>query len=157
MDRDDRVECLSEDECLRLLATVPLGRVLYTAHALPAVLPVAFEVAPDGRLVLALRRGAAVCRALDDTVTAFQADLLDAVTLAGWSVVVHGRSELVSDPAQYERLVRWGPRAFADGGEPMFAMITPELVGGRRTLPAGRAVGAAEPTAGRTPTAPPDM
>ncbi|WP_371478277.1 pyridoxamine 5'-phosphate oxidase family protein [Kitasatospora sp. NBC_00315] len=138
MDRDDRVECLSEDECLRLLATVPLGRLVYTAQALPAVLPVAFEVAADGRLVLAVRRDARVCRALDDTVTAFQADRLDPVTRGGWSVLVHGRSRLVSDPATHERLLRSGTWSWAPEDEPVFVTITPELVGGNRLRPVRR-------------------
>ncbi|MET9611611.1 pyridoxamine 5'-phosphate oxidase family protein [Kitasatospora indigofera] len=143
MDRDNRVESLSEEECLHLLATVPVGRVVYTAHALPAVLPVAFEVTADGRLVLALRQGVTVRRALDDTVAAFQADLLDAATRTGWSVLVHGRAQVVSDPALHDRLLRTGPRPWEDGAEaaePMFVLIPPELVSGRRQLPLGRAM-----------------
>ncbi|MFC9328040.1 pyridoxamine 5'-phosphate oxidase family protein [Kitasatospora sp. NPDC057015] len=140
MDCESRTESLSEEECLHLLGTVPVGRVVYTAHALPAVLPVAFEVAADGRLVLAMRRGADVSRALDDTVAAFQADHLDEATRTGWSVMVHGRAQVVTDPALHERLRRTGPRPWVREAEPMFVTICPELVSGRRLLPSGRAV-----------------
>ncbi|MBB4945625.1 nitroimidazol reductase NimA-like FMN-containing flavoprotein (pyridoxamine 5'-phosphate oxidase superfamily) [Kitasatospora gansuensis] len=139
MDRDDRVETLSEAECLHLLRTVPIGRVVYTEHALPAVLPVAFEVAPDDRLILGLRAGSSLSRALDGTVAAFQADLLDPVSRSGWSVLVHGRAEVVRDEAEYRRLLRSGPQPWIGGGQQrMFVRITPELVSGRRLLTAGQ-------------------
>ncbi|WP_441249038.1 pyridoxamine 5'-phosphate oxidase family protein [Kitasatospora sp. McL0602] len=135
---DTRVDTLGEDECLSLLSTVPVGRVVYTEHALPAVLPVAFEVAADGTLVLALRAGSTVTRALDGTVAAFQADQLDPATQTGWSVLVHGRAEVVRDPVLYEHLLHEGPRPWVDGREQVFVVLTPELVSGRRLLPAGK-------------------
>lgn len=136
MDRDDHVEPLSEADCLRLLRTVPVGRVVYTEHALPAVLPVGFEVTADGRLVLGLQAGGATVRALDGTVAAFQADRLDPVSRSGWSVLVHGRAEVIRDRAEHQRLVDGGPCPWVGGdGEQLFVRITPELVTGRR-LPA---------------------
>ncbi|GAA0689134.1 pyridoxamine 5'-phosphate oxidase family protein [Kitasatospora atroaurantiaca] len=138
MDPEDRVETLSEAQCLSLLGSVPVGRVVYVEHALPAVLPVAFEVASDGRLVLALRArsdGSGVTRALDGTVAAFQADELDPATRTGWSVLVHGRAEVVRDPDLHERLLRTGPRPWVSDREQLFVLITPELVTGRRLLP----------------------
>lgn len=140
MDRDDRVETLGEAECLRLLGTVPVGRVVYTEHALPAVLPVAFETAPDGRLLLAVRRDSSTARALDGTVVAFQADVLDPVTRTGWSVLVHGRADVLRDAEQVRRALRSGLRPWVGDPDPMFVTVAPELVGGRRLLPHGRAV-----------------
>ncbi|MER8182069.1 pyridoxamine 5'-phosphate oxidase family protein [Kitasatospora sp. NPDC094015] len=134
MDRDDRVEKLGEAECRRLLSTVPVGRVVYTAHALPAVLPVAFESAPDGRLVLALREGGTVSRALDGTVAAFQADQLDPAARSGWSVLVRGRTEVVRDPARYGAILAGGLAPWVRGGAPMYVLLTPELITGRRVL-----------------------
>ncbi|MEE1787399.1 pyridoxamine 5'-phosphate oxidase family protein [Streptomyces sp. SP17BM10] len=139
MEPDDRVETLSETECLRLLSTVPVGRVVYTEHALPAVLPVSFEVV-EGRLLLAVRRGSATARGLDGTVVAFQADLLDPVTRTGWSVLVHGRANAVGDPEQVRRALRSGLRPWVGDPEPMYFALVPELVSGRRLLPAGRGV-----------------
>ncbi|MQS15173.1 pyridoxamine 5'-phosphate oxidase family protein [Streptomyces kaniharaensis] len=139
MECDDRVEILSETECLRLLSTVPVGRVVYTEHALPAVLPVSFEVA-DGRLLLAVRRGSSTARGLDGTVVAFQADLLDPVTRTGWSVLVHGRADVLGDPEQLRRALRSGLRPWVGDPEPMFVALVPELVSGRRLRPTGRGV-----------------
>lgn len=129
MDRVDRIEDLSEAECLRLLSTVPIGRVVYTEHALPRVLPVAFEVEATGRLLLALAPDETLSRALDGTVAAFQADVfqadhLDEQALVGWSVLVHGPAEVVR-----------GRQHRAAEPEPMFVRLTPELVGGHRLRP----------------------
>lgn len=43
---------LERQECLRLLAKAPVGRIVHTRHALPAVLPVNFCVDADGAVVL---------------------------------------------------------------------------------------------------------
>ncbi|GAA1097400.1 pyridoxamine 5'-phosphate oxidase family protein [Kitasatospora arboriphila] len=138
MEYEDPVEELSEAECRRLLGTVPVGRVVYTEHALPAVLPVAFEVAQDGRLVLALRADSTTARALDGTVAAFQADVLDPETRSGWSVLVHGHAEVVRDHLAQDGLYDAGLRPWVGGPRPVYVALTPELVGGRRL----RAVGA---------------
>ncbi|MFB6892013.1 pyridoxamine 5'-phosphate oxidase family protein [Kitasatospora sp. NPDC056327] len=139
MDRDD-LEDLGADACLRLLSTVPVGRVVYTEHALPAVLPVSFEVTPDGRLLLAVRRGSATARGLDGTVVAFQADQVDPVTRTGWSVLVHGRADILRDPEQVGRALRSGLRPWVGDVEPMFVALVPELISGRRLTAAGRPV-----------------
>jgi nitroimidazol reductase NimA-like FMN-containing flavoprotein (pyridoxamine 5'-phosphate oxidase superfamily) len=39
-----RLETLDRDECLRLLATVPVGRIGLSIGALPAILPVNFAM-----------------------------------------------------------------------------------------------------------------
>jgi len=135
MDRDDRVETLSEAECLRLLGAVPLGRVVYTEHALPAVLPVAFRLAGDGRLILALRTGTRVARALDGTVAAFQVDDFDPAGRCGWSVLVHGRAEVVRDADERAALEQDGLRPWIPEPGPEYVAITPELVSGRRLTP----------------------
>ncbi len=140
MDRDDELEELGAEACLRLLSTVPVGRVVYTEHALPAVLPVAFDVTPDGRLLLAVRRGSATARGLDGTVVAFQADRVDPVTRSGWSVLVHGRADILRDPEQILRALRSGLRSWVGEPDPMFVALVPELISGRRLSATGRPV-----------------
>src|SRR5215470_18115310 len=70
---------LPKDEALRLLASVPFGRVVFTARALPAVRPVNHLVDGTG------------------TVVAYEADEIDPATHQGWSVVVVGRAVPVTD------------------------------------------------------------
>ncbi|CAN3984184.1 pyridoxamine 5'-phosphate oxidase family protein [Kitasatospora purpeofusca] len=137
---DDEPEELGAEACLRLLSTVPVGRVVYTEHALPAVLPVSFEVVPDGRLLLAVRRDSATARGLDGTVVAFQADLLDPLTRSGWSVLVHGRADILRDPEQILGALGSGLRPWTEESDPMFVAVVPELISGRRLSASGHPV-----------------
>ena len=123
----DAAEDVGEAECRRLLATAPLGRVVYTERALPAVLPVTFELAPDGRLLFAVAAGSAPARALDGAVAAFQADVVDPVTRWGWSVLVHGRAHVLRG-----RTPGRGAPGRGGGRDLVRVALTPELVGGQR-------------------------
>ncbi|GAA1947507.1 pyridoxamine 5'-phosphate oxidase family protein [Kitasatospora viridis] len=135
MDRVDRIEELSEAECLRLLSTVPIGRVVYTEHALLRVVPVPFRVEADRRLLLVLPPDPVAARTLHGAVAAFQADRLDAPRRAGWSVVLHGRAEVVREPVAPAEL----PRPWLEGAEPLVVRLTAELVTGRRLSRKGTA------------------
>ncbi|MEV7982655.1 pyridoxamine 5'-phosphate oxidase family protein [Streptomyces sp. NPDC086519] len=128
---------LDRRECLGLLACVPVGRIVHTRGALPAVLPVNFGLDRDGAVVLRTSEASELVRAIDGAVVAFEADEVDAVAQAGWSVVVTGRASVVSDPGEHERLLREGPRSWAPSPREVFVRIDPELVTGRE-LTGGR-------------------
>jgi nitroimidazol reductase NimA-like FMN-containing flavoprotein (pyridoxamine 5'-phosphate oxidase superfamily) len=95
---------LDRQECVRLLAKVPVGRVVYTRQALPAVLPVNFCLDTDSSVLLRTSSDSDLVRAIDGAVVAFEADAFDAETRSDWSVVVTGRATVVTDPAEHERL-----------------------------------------------------
>ncbi len=95
----------------------------------------AFRLAADGRLILALRTGTRVARALDGTVAAFQVDDFDPAGRCGWSVLVHGRAEVVRDADERASLESDGLRPWIPEPGPEYVAITPELVSGRRLLP----------------------
>ncbi|MBU3869115.1 pyridoxamine 5'-phosphate oxidase family protein [Streptomyces sp. 4503] len=123
---------LDRQECLRLLAKVPVGRVVYTRQALPAVLPVNFFLDTGSSVLLRTSAGSGLVRAIDGVVVAFEADDFDAATRSGWSVVVTGRATGVTDPAEYERLSRVGPRSWAIRRGEAFVRIESEMVTGRK-------------------------
>ncbi|MGW3944345.1 pyridoxamine 5'-phosphate oxidase family protein [Streptomyces phaeochromogenes] len=125
---------LGRHECLRRLAKVPIGRIVHTRQALPAVLPVNFGLDDDGSVLLRTSAVSELVRAIDGTVVAFEADEVDAATHAGWSVVVTGSAAVVTDPAERERLARTGPRSWAPSPEEVFVRIEPELVAGRELV-----------------------
>ena len=84
-------DALSERECWDLLATASVGQLALSVHALPLILPVQYYL--DGRrLAVCLGHHELPERALDETIIAFAADSIDAVTRSGWLVQVHGRS-----------------------------------------------------------------
>ncbi|MBD0421892.1 pyridoxamine 5'-phosphate oxidase family protein [Streptomyces sp. TRM S81-3] len=122
---------LDRQECLRLLAKVPVGRVVYTRQALPAVLPVNFALDADASVLLRTSARSDLVRAVDGFVVAFEADEFDAVSRSGWSVVVTGRATVVTDPGEHERLLRTGPRSWMPIHEDVFVRIESEMVTGR--------------------------
>lgn len=122
---------MDRQECLRLMAEVPVGRVVYTRQALPAVLPVNFAVAADASVLLRTSAGSDLVRAVDGVVVAFEADAFDAESRSGWSVVVTGRATVVTDPVEHERLMRTGPRSWMPIEEDVFIRIEATMVAGR--------------------------
>jgi uncharacterized protein len=127
---DPVLAMLSREQCLRLMATAPVGRIIYTRHAMPAVELVNFTIdagdivirtAPSGKLLAAIR----------GAVVAFEADAYDAVTRSGWSVTAVGHAREVTDPADTGMLRATGPHPWAPGHHPYFVRITPGQLTGR--------------------------
>ncbi|TNC19632.1 pyridoxamine 5'-phosphate oxidase family protein [Amycolatopsis alkalitolerans] len=85
------LEILSRDECLTLLATGRVGRIVFTAGGLPAVEPVKF-VCERGALWFPAQTGTDLLGAAEDGVVAFEADEFDAGLSGGWWVTVLGRA-----------------------------------------------------------------
>lgn len=81
-----RMRSVARDEALRLLGSVPYGRIVFTERALPAV-RVVNHVVNDGQVVVPA--GAGVLRVVGQIV-AYQADLVGEGPLLLWSVVVIG-------------------------------------------------------------------
>lgn len=139
MDANDALRELGRQECLRLLATAQVGRIVFTRHALPAVSPVTFRVDGDGAVLLRTLAASDLVRAVDGAVVAFEADAVDVDARSGWSVVVTGRAAVVTDPAELERLARTGLRSWAPAPEEVFVRVGPDLVTGCE-LVGGRAI-----------------
>lgn len=124
---------LGEDECLRLLGSIRLGRIVFTVNALPAIRPVNHALI-DGRIVIRTHEGGALLATTSlgtDTgvVVAYEADLIDPEEHTGWSVIVTGRAQLVTDPqdviAAQRLLAPW-----VDETMEHVVAIRPELITG---------------------------
>jgi uncharacterized protein len=96
---------LPRDECLRLMASVPIGRIIYPRRALLAVELVNFAL-DRGDIVIRTDRAGELAAAAHGTVVAFEADELDLDHQAGWSVTAIGSSREVTDPGELDRLRR---------------------------------------------------
>jgi len=131
---DDAFRPLDRQECLRLLAKVPVGRVVYTLRALPAVLPVNFTLDTDASVLLRTAPGSELVHAVDGFVVAFEADDFDPVARTGWSVIVTGRASVVTDPADLARLSGTGPASWMPLPDSVLIRIESELVTGRELL-----------------------
>ncbi|GAA4543823.1 MULTISPECIES: pyridoxamine 5'-phosphate oxidase family protein [Streptomyces] len=137
MYQNDAFRALDRQESLRLLAKVPVGRVVYTRQALPAVLPVNFSLDTDSSVLLCTSPDSDLVGAIDGVVVAFEADEFDAATRSGWSVVVTGRATVVTDPAEHERLSRDGPASWMPLAGAAFVRIESQMVTGRELRPPG--------------------
>jgi nitroimidazol reductase NimA-like FMN-containing flavoprotein (pyridoxamine 5'-phosphate oxidase superfamily) len=124
------IETLSHLECLRLLATAPFGRICYTSGAMPTVQPVNFAVAGQ-QLVMRTSSVSKLVAASRNAVCAFEADDIDPATLAGWSVVVIGRANAVTDLETVERLGQLALRSWATPDSERFITLELDLVSGR--------------------------
>ncbi|MGW2944856.1 pyridoxamine 5'-phosphate oxidase family protein [Streptomyces sp. NPDC001226] len=131
---------LDRSECLRLLARAPVGRIVYTRQALPAVLPIDFAL--DGEAVVVRSFAASqLVRAIDGAVVAFEADDVDATACSGWRVVVTGLAKTVTEQAEHERLLGAGSRSWVPWPEQVFVRIATELVTGRELVGGRHACG----------------
>jgi nitroimidazol reductase NimA-like FMN-containing flavoprotein (pyridoxamine 5'-phosphate oxidase superfamily) len=92
---DRRDDVLLRAECLRLLATVRIGRLCFTRAAMPAIQPVSFSVRGEHVLIPALA-GTALVDAVRDSVVAFEADEYDVAALTGWAVTVVGHARVLA-------------------------------------------------------------
>jgi nitroimidazol reductase NimA-like FMN-containing flavoprotein (pyridoxamine 5'-phosphate oxidase superfamily) len=90
------LESLSRDECLRLLATVPIGRVAVIGpNGAPHVVPVNFVVHDD--CILFRSDEGLKLAAMGTQLVTFQVDCFDPGRRVGWSVMIHGRGREVSE------------------------------------------------------------
>ncbi len=128
------LERLARQESLLLLSSLPIGRLVYTRQALPAVEPVNFAIS-NGEIVIRAGADGTLAAAVRGDVVAFEADALDAVTRSGWSVTVIGRSRQVSDPGEASRLRRLPLVTWSPGERDHFICIDIEIVNSRRLRP----------------------
>lgn len=124
------LEQLGRVECLRLLASTPVGRVVFTTGGLPAVEPVNFFLDGD-RVLFRARAGGQLAMLGGGTVVAFQADQVQATTRSGWSVTIVGEAYLLGDDEATGyldgALHRW-----ANGVRDHVVAIDASMVHGRR-------------------------
>jgi uncharacterized protein len=127
------LEILPFDECLRLLASVPVGRVGFFADGELVVLPVNHVI--DGQdPVFRTAHGSKLSAAEGQNLAAFEADHYDEQARTGWSVLVIGRTEVVYDEAEVQRLNRRGLHPWVTAVErPFWIRIRATSVSGRRT------------------------
>jgi nitroimidazol reductase NimA-like FMN-containing flavoprotein (pyridoxamine 5'-phosphate oxidase superfamily) len=128
------LEILDPEESLTKLATTPLGRIVFTDRALPAVQPVNYILA-DGDVIIRTSLTSRLATAARDTVVAFEIDDFDATARTGWSVVVIGKARTVTDPAELAALRALPLQPWAPGERGYYIRVHPEIITGRRTPP----------------------
>jgi uncharacterized protein len=131
---ENGMEILDDAESRRLLASAPIGRIVFTDRALPAVQPVNFLV-HDGAVIFRTGEGSKLAVAARNAVVAFEADDIDREYQRGWSVVVVGHAREVTDPLLRQQLGELPLRPWASGSRDHFIRIPIEMISGRRIAP----------------------
>jgi nitroimidazol reductase NimA-like FMN-containing flavoprotein (pyridoxamine 5'-phosphate oxidase superfamily) len=128
-------EVLTEAECRRLLAEQEVGRLAFMGgDGFPVVLPVNFVIDRDA---IAIRSDVG---AKTDQIplhqVAFEVDGVERWNQSGWSVLVQGYGQDVTDAVgrRYEDLRRRGPTAWAPGPKSHWLTIDIGRISRRRIV-----------------------
>jgi uncharacterized protein len=129
-----REEVLDRSECLRLLATRHIGRVVVNVKGwVPVIRPVNYSFDPPSQsVVFRTAHGSKLTALLLSELAAFEVDDIDEVARSGWSVIVTGRVEEIVRPADRDRLETLGLELWAPGERPHWVMIRTGTLSGRR-------------------------
>ncbi|MFI5696383.1 pyridoxamine 5'-phosphate oxidase family protein [Kribbella sp. NPDC051586] len=132
-----RLEIIDRAECLRLLRSAPLGRLVYTIGGLPAVRLVNFVLDED-TIVFSSGQGDKFRAAERGDVVAFEADEVDLERHNGWTVTAVGHLSVVThdEAAGLRRVLplhSWLPM-----DDPRLVRVGVESVHGRRLVPWGK-------------------
>jgi uncharacterized protein len=127
---------VAHDECMRLVRNHPvqLGRIGFNdVEGKPLVLPVNFRL--DGEnVVMRVEPGSVLSEIAAGQRVAFEVDDVDTAWEEGWSVVLRGPLEPVTDAEEQERIERLGLRSWAGGDRVLFLVVRTDAVSGRRIM-----------------------
>ena len=132
---------LSEQTCRDLLLQEGVGRVGFCTPLGPRVLPVTFTV-HDNCVFFRTTPYSALGTYGRDTEVAMEVDSLDKERREGWSVVVVGRTEVVSDPEEVANIRNgWDPSPWPDGNRHLYIRLHVREISGRQVVAAGTRIG----------------
>nr|WP_272919795.1 pyridoxamine 5'-phosphate oxidase family protein [Streptomyces sp. SID5468] len=122
---------MSADECRTRLRDRGVGRVAVPTEAGPAVFPVNYVVAEDDTIVYRTAPDAAPAAAVGRKIS-FEVDQVDDALSQGWSVLVSGAAEEITE-AEAADLLPPGvvPRPWPGGERNLLVRVTPSGVTGR--------------------------
>ena len=123
------VGMLDEETCLRLLGTQPVGRLGFSAGALPVIFPVNYFLADD-TIVFRSEDGEKTRAADTHVVACLEIDQVGGFEHSGWSVLATGRLRLAA-PERMKALRRLPLAPWAIHGANQFVEMPIELVSGR--------------------------
>ena len=138
---ESRLQKLSRAECVELLRSqLNLGRIGYVVDGVPVILPVNFVV--DGEsVVFVTASGSKLSWLSNHTRVSFEVDRGRPLDESGWSVLVHGTAQEVTDSAELELLRRGPLHSWAVASGEHWVRVSLDEVSGRRLTRRVRKVG----------------
>ena len=128
---------LGFDECMGLVAGSTVGRIGFVRSGEVEILPVNHLV--DGTTI-AFRTlyGSKLGAAAQNAAVSFEVDGYDDAAGSGWSVLIKGHAEVITDTDLLNRLERRGLRTYVTSvPRPQWVLIRPDDVSGRRVPEVG--------------------
>ena len=133
IDAHTGLERMSREECVDRLATEEVGRLVVIDGERALVFPVNYAMDGDA-VVLHTADGIKLVRARHHRVT-FEVDNTDRATRSGWSVVVQGVAQEITnfDASDVrDRLAQLSVEPWGPGNQPHVVRIVPLQITGRR-------------------------
>lgn len=127
---------LSREECLHLLASHSFGRLaVNTEHGPPVIRPVNYRFDNSSQsVVFRTVPGSKFHALLRSSEAAFEIDGIDEGARTGWSVIIRGITDEVTDASHIRRLDRLGLEPWAPGPMRYWMHIRASTVSGRRIV-----------------------
>jgi uncharacterized protein len=125
---------LPRAECLRLLAANRFGRLAVAlSDGAPVIRPVNYSFdEPSQSVVFRTSQGSKLHAVLQVGEAAFEIDGVDEGSQTGWSVIIHGVAEPVTNQTDVRRLDALGVTPWAPGHKRHWVRIRARTVTGRR-------------------------
>ncbi len=127
------LERLDRPECLRLLSTGIIGRVVYTYDAMPAAQPVNYAV-DDHEIIFRTDGGDKLKAAVNNAVVGFEVDEFDHAARTGWSVLAVGQAYHIIDRERLAALESRIPAPWATGRSTYTVAVPLTKLTGRRLV-----------------------
>ena len=131
------VERLEEAECLELLSTARIGRLIYNSRYGPVALPSEYKI-HEGSIVFPtyrtlfteedLRTGIAHA----EYQVAVEVDQTDPETREGWLVLVRGAAHHLDTETERASIASLGLKPWVEGEPEHFIRVNPTRIGGQR-------------------------
>ena len=133
-DLNTGLDVVSYDECVALLLRCPVGRVgVHLAGHPPVIFPVNYAF-DDHDVVFRTNPSSTLHRAAGHTV-AFEIDGIDRLYHLGWSVMVVGTLDAVTEYTEIAALSGLPLGPWAPGPSPQWMRIRPDSITGRSIPP----------------------
>ena len=132
-----RIEELTEQECLTLIAAGGIGRIAYAGRYGQTVLPVTYQLL-DNTIVFRTGEDSPLEEDLQTGIrhaefqVAFEIDEINPAVRAGWSVLIQGPAHHIGSEAEHALARQTGVQPWTGGAKEHYIRIVPTRITGRR-------------------------
>ena len=131
------IERLSDAECMELISSATVGRLVYTSRYGPVALPFEYKM-HEGSIVFRTYRAVFTEEDLRTDIpyaeygVVVEIDQTDTERHAGWIVIVQGPAHHVDSDAERSAIADLGLESWVEGEPEHFIRVAPTTVAGQR-------------------------